>query len=145
MTPEQQILSLREHFTKLRDLQQKHTVDLALQGREVVAIKAELGRLEAAHVTHDELTGALGPLRADIALQKQETTVLKDGLAKAATSEQLTNALALMRSDSQVIHRDVAAIQSSMTWITRLIIGTVITAALAGLALLYSAATRGTP
>lgn len=124
------VQQLRQRHHELADKLQNYVVKAALQEQTNGAVLSELQRLRETTVSHDELTGALGPIRGDLALHAQAQASFKDALSKTATSEQLASAIALVRSDSLVIAASVSSMQSSMTWVTRALIGGVVSGTL---------------
>ena len=63
-----EVQKLRERHHDLSGVVQQHTVDLALRGQEIKTMQAEIAHLADTRVSHEELTGALGPIRGDVAL-----------------------------------------------------------------------------
>lgn len=125
---EMQLLRRSQH--DLRDALQAHTMDLALKGQEMKTMQAQIAHLQAATISDEQLTAALGPLRGELALREQDCRALHEGLQKTATTEALAASIALMRSDSAVIKRDVEAVSATLTWVGRTVVGFVIVAVL---------------
>lgn len=113
------IEQLRQRQHALADAQQNQILKLALQERDVTALKSEVTRLEETKVSHEELTGALGPIRGKMDLHEQAQMTLKEGLSKTATSDQL-----------KAVIDAVNATQETLTWIGRAVIGGIVTGVL---------------
>lgn len=137
MAADEEVQNLRKRQHDTADVVQVHAVKLALQEQTLATHAAQLAQLAASTITEEDLTAALGPIRGEQALQKQAMDTIKTALSDTATKDQLKNAIELVRSDSTVMRRDLADIQGSLTWVTRLIVGGVVTAVLA---LLYQVA-----
>lgn len=131
MPPDDDILAkLQQKAHDHADLLHTHALQIALQARDVTSLALEFRRHRDGAVSHEELTGALGPIRGRLDLQDQAlktvSGVIADLETSAATKDGLAGALSLVRSDAANIQKDVSAIQDNLKWITRTLVAAMI-------------------